>query len=127
MDELLELGLNETEIKDIITTNPQILKLTNKEITDLINILKQINCKDYHIKNIITANPFYLSRSKEDIIKLIKKLLSLNISNLEITFDTNPWLLNKDSYEIDEYIKEELQKKKTLTEIIDTIESGKID
>ena len=104
MDELLELGLNETEIKDIITTNPQILKLTNKEITDLFNILKQINCKDYHIKNIITANPFYLSRSKEDIIKLYEEI-SLYFNEQEIRKDDLERIKNGEIFKIVEEIE----------------------
>ena len=85
-----------------------------------------VGCKDYHIRNIISANPYYLSRSTNDIKQLINKLLSLGIQHLEITFDSNPWLLNKDAYEIDEYIKDEQFKGLSLDEIIDNIDSGMI-
>ena len=104
MEYLFNLGFNENEIKGMVSINSEILDLSIEQIKGLVDILENIGCKDYHIKNIITANPYYLSRSTTDINNLINKLLSLGITRLETTFDSNPWLLNKDAYEIDEYI-----------------------
>ena len=126
MEYLFNLGFNENEIKDIITTNNEVVDLSDEEIKVLINILVKVGCKDYHIKNIINANPYYLSRSTTDVNNLINKLLSLGINHLETTFDSNPWLLNKDAYEIDEYIIDEQSKGLSLDEIVDKIDSGMI-
>ena len=126
MEYLFNLGFNENEIKSMVSINSEILDLSIEEIKALVDILENIGCKDYHIKNIITANPYYLSRSTTDINNLINKLLSLGITRLETTFDSNPWLLNKDAYEIDEYIREEQSKGLSLEDIIDNIDSGMI-
>ena len=126
MEYLFNLGLNENEIKGMVSINSEILDLSIEEIKALVDLLENIGCKDYHIKNIITANPYYLSRSTTDINNLINKLLSLGITRLETTFDSNPWLLNKDAYEIDEYIREEQSKGLSLEDIIDNIDSGMI-
>lgn len=126
MNYLFNLGLNENEIKNIITTNNEVMDLSDEEIKSLISILVNVGCKDYHIKNIIIANPYYLSRSITDVNNLISKLSLLGITHLETTFDSNPWLLNKDAYEIDEYIKDEQSKGLSLEDIIDNIDSGMI-
>ncbi|HIR48458.1 MAG TPA: hypothetical protein IAB35_00590, partial [Candidatus Faecimonas gallistercoris] len=63
MEYLFNLGFNENEIKNIITTNNEVMDLNDEEIKSLVMILVNIGCKDYHIKNIIIANPYYLSRS----------------------------------------------------------------
>ncbi len=126
MEYLFNLGFNENEIKNIITTNNEVMNLSDEEIKSLVEKLVNIGCKDYHIKNIISANPYYLSRSTTDVNNLISKLSSLGITNLETTFDSNPWLLNKDAYEIDEYIIDEQSKGLSIDEIIDNIDSGMI-
>ena len=124
MEYLFNIGFNENEIKNIITINNEVMDLSDGEIKSLVDILVNIGCKDYHVRNIISANPYYLSRSVSDVNNLISKLSSLGIKHLETTFDSNPWLLNKDAYEIDEYIEEEKYKGITLDEIIDKIDSG---
>ena len=127
MEYLFNLGFNENEIKNIININNEVMNLNVEEIKALVDILVNVGCKDYHIKNIISANPYYLSRSVTDINNLINKLLSLGITHLETTFDSNPWLLNKDAYEIDEYIRDEQFKGLSLEEIIDHIDSGMLE
>ena len=127
MEYLFNLGFNENEIKNIININNEVMNLNVEEIKALVDILVNVGCKDYHIKNIISANPYYLSRSVTDINNLINKLLSLGITHLETTFDSNPWLLNKDAYEIDEYIRDEQFKGLSLEEIIDNIDSGMME
>ena len=126
MEYLFNLGFNENEIKSMVSINSEILDLSIEQIKVLVDILENIGCKDYHIKNIISANPYYLSRSITDVNNLISKLSLLGITHLETTFDSNPWLLNKDAYEIDEYIKDEQFKGLSLDEIIDNIGSGMI-
>ena len=127
MNELLLFGINEEEIKEINEKSNVLKDVTDKEIKDRINILREINCEDKIIKNIIISNPDYLNRSVDDILKLIKKLLELNIERIDITFDGNPWLLNKDDFEIDEFIKEKKESGMDYEDILDLIDSGMVD
>lgn len=103
---------------------PNIINLSNIELENSIDLLKNINCNDRQIRNILISNPYYLDRSNEDILNLIKKLIQINIKNINLLFDSNPFLLNKDAYEIEEYIYKELNKGKILDEIIDEFESN---
>ena len=123
MLELYNIGINELELKTMIETNSEIINLSDEEIKQLIHILKQINCSEKMIKNIIISNPFYLSRVDEDIMKLIHKLSSIGVINLNMLFDTNPDLLSKDAFEIDEFINKN-KDKYSLEELIDQLESN---
>ena len=123
MLELFNLGISEIEIKEILETNPDLKELSDEDIIQNIFILKQIGCTDSIIKHIIISNPFYLSRSNTDIINLIKKLISIGLKNLQIFFDSNPYFLNKDDFEINDFIKE-YSKKYTQEKIIDILESN---
>lgn len=127
MNELLLFGINEEEIKEINEKSNVLKEVTDKEIKDRINLLREINCEDKIIKNIIISNPDYLNRSVDDILKLIKKLLELNIERIDITFDGNPWLLNKDDFEIDKFIKEKKESGMDYEDILDLIDSGMVD
>lgn len=127
MNELLLFGINEEEIKEINEKSNVLKEVTDKEIKDRINLLREINCEDKIIKNIIISNPDYLNRSVDDILKLIKKLLELNIERIDITFDSNPWLLNKDDFEIDEFIKDKKESGMDYEDILDLIDSGMVD
>lgn len=106
MEKLYNLGITYENIKDMIDMNPSIIELTNSELENKIQVLKSINCTDKQIKNIIVSNPKYLCRSDDDILNLIKKLLKLKMTNINLLLDSNPYLLNKDAYEIDEFIKQ---------------------
>lgn len=126
MNEILSI-MDEKEIRDIIEINPDIKFLNNQEVKLILNILYQIGCSERQVRNIITCNPFYLNRNIEDIVNLIKKLESLGITCLNITFDSNPYLLNKDSYEIDEFIEEKKNEGINLENIIDLIDAGMVE
>lgn len=123
MLELYNIGLNEADINNIIKINPDIKEVSSEKIQQLLNILKQINCSQQIIKNIIISNPYYLTRIDTNIIKLINKLKELGLSTLNLLFDTNPSLLNKDAFEIDDFIAKEC-KEYTLEEIADMIDSN---
>ena len=121
---LYNLGFSDIEIKNILEIYPEIKNLTDEEILVNIEILKRIECNEKHIKNIISSNPYYLNRGLEDISGLINKLISIGITNVNLLFDSDPYLLNKDAYEIDEYIKIEQDKVKVLEDIKDEFESN---
>lgn len=121
---LYKLGLSDYDIKNMIELCPDLNDITDQNIITNINILTSIKCSEKHTKNILLSNPFYLTRDDDDILSLIKKLNELNISNINLLLDSNPFLLNKNAYEIDDYIKKELKSGKDLEEIIDEFESN---
>ena len=123
MKELFKLNLSNEELKDILEINPEIKEMENEEIKELINLLKNVGCEERHITNIIYANPFYFSRSYEDIKALILKLYQLGLTHIYTIFDSNPFLLNKDSDEIDKFIEIKQKEGLSLEEIIDIIDS----
>ena len=53
---------------------PNINELSDDEIMNKVNILKQINCNDMQIKNIVSSNAQYLDRSETALQKLISKM-----------------------------------------------------
>ena len=124
MIELYNLGLTDLEIQQIIQICPNILDLTDEEISNNIKLLKNIDNNNDQIKHIIISNPFYLDRILEDITNLINKLIEIGITNVKLLFNNNPLLLNKDAYEIDEYIKQEINKGNNIEDIVDKIESN---
>jgi len=124
MEELYNYGFSEFEIKEILQNNQELLDIKKEEVKEKIDILKNIGCNEVIIKNIIITNIFYLNRITKDILLLINKLNSLNIKNLNIIFDSNPFLLNKEDYEIDNFINEKLNLGYTMEDIIDIIESN---
>lgn len=124
MEELFNLGLSEIEVQNMLIACPEISELEKEEITDSINILRTVKCNERHIRNILICNPAYLKRSPLDILNLIKKLLELNIECIHLLFDTNPYLLNKDDYEIAQYISEQIKLGKELKDIISDFESN---
>lgn len=124
MEELFSWNLNDLDIREMISINKDILNLDNEEIRNIISILKYINCSDSEIRNILVTNPNYLSRCYSDVIELINKFKSLNIDHLNELFNSNPHLLNKDVFEIEDYINSEISNGKKLDDIIDELVSN---
>ena len=124
MLELYNLGIQEQELKFIIEQCPEILDTPEKEIKEKIELLKLIECSEIHIRNIICSNPNYLTRLNKDITDLMKKLSTLGLNTLNLLFDSNPFLLNKDSFEIDDYITKKQKQGESLIDILDEIESN---
>ena len=124
MDELFNLGLSEETLRTMIELNPSIVELSDKEVLDKINLLKSINCSDTIISNIIGSNSMFLTRSNTDIIKLINYLNELGFSSLNILFDSNPYILNLDIFEIRNYIHDRISNGESLDDIIDDLDSN---
>lgn len=118
--------VNELDLNNMLEINPDICNLDIDTIKSLIDILIELGCSSKDISNIIYSNPMYLSRDKEDILLLINKLNSLGITRLDITFEQNPWLLNLDSFEIDDFIEDKKESGLSMDDIIDLIDSGLI-
>lgn len=122
MEELYSIGISIETIKSMIEINRDIQNMTSSEVIEKIELLKLINCTDQQIINIISSNPLYLNKSKEDYLKLISYLSKLGFNTLNILFDSNPYILDLEQYEIEKYINEKQQEGYTYEEIIDTLE-----
>ena len=125
MEEILKnLEISEKTISQMIEVCPNIKELSESEILEKIEILKKINCNDIQIRNIVSSNPMYLDRSNTDVNKLIKKMNEVGFSTLNILFDGNPYILNLDAFEIENYIKERQKNGELLEDIVDDMESN---
>ena len=123
MIELYNLDISEETIKSMLELVPEIKEITEKEIKEKEIILKTIGCKKNQIRNIISSNPFYLTNDNKEILELIKLLYNYNFSSLNILFDSNPYILNLETYEIENYINER-KKEEKLEDIIEKLESN---
>ncbi len=105
MNYLYNLDLNENEILDIAEANGEVQDLSEEEMIKYIYVLIDIGCTQKQIHTIITSNPAYFSRDVEDVGTFLRKLKSYDI-DVSLAVEANPWLLNKDSFELDEFINE---------------------
>lgn len=124
MNRLFELGITEFDLKNMLDLVPDILNMGDNDINEKIEILKYVSCTDRQIRNIIVSNPIYLDRINSDVINLINYLNECGFSNLNLLFDTNPYFLNYDVFEIKDYISKQINLDKELGDIIDDIESN---
>lgn len=124
MSYLSTLKLSGQTIKSMVELCPNILELTDEEIKEKIYILKKVKCTENQIKSIISSNPMYLDRTNDEVINLIKKIIAVGFKNLNILLDSNPYILNLDSFEIEKYINDRLKNGENLEEIIDELEAN---
>ena len=102
---LYNLDLNENEILDIAEANGEVQDLSEEEMIKYIYVLIDIGCTQKQIHTIITSNPAYFSRDIDDVGTFLRKLKSYDV-DVSLALEANPWLLNKDSFELDEFINE---------------------
>lgn len=124
MIELYNLGISENTIKNMIEIVPEIRNITAKEIMEKKILLEKINCSNAQIINIISSNPQYLNKTNGEIYNIIQKLTYLGFDNLNILFDANPYILNLEPFEIDNYISNKMADGKSLEDIIDDLDSN---
>ena len=124
MEELFSLDISELDVRNMLEQIPTLLDISKEEVSEKIDILKYINCSDRNIKNIIVSNPEYLERDIKDIIKLINYLNSIGFTLLNLLFDSNPYFLNYDVFEIKDYINKREAEGLSLEDIIDEIDSN---
>lgn len=124
MEELFNLGICENTIKVMIELNPEIKEMPNDKIKEKEIILNKINCSQIQIKNIISSNALYLNRTNEEIIKLINTLIKYEFNNLNILFDSNPYILNLEPFEIEKYINSRINDGEILENIVDDLDSN---
>lgn len=126
MEELYRIGISENTIKNMLELVPTILEMSEGEITEKELILKKINCDENQVINIISSNPMYLDRTNDGVLRLISKLKSYGFSMLNILFDSNPYILNLEVFEIENYINCRLNNEEVLEDIIDDLDSNPI-
>ena len=124
MKELLKLGFSECTIDEMLNQNPNIKDITYEELYQKIDILKNIGCSEEQVLNIIGSNPMYLDRSNNDVIKLLAFLDKLGFSVLSILIDGNPYILNLDVFEIDDYVKSRLSNGELLEDVVDDLDTN---
>ena len=124
MIELYNIGTSDETIKNMIEINPEITELTDQEIIKKVEILKEINCSKTQMLNIISSNPMFLSRGINEIIKLLSYLQKTGFTCLNILFDSNPYILNLESFEIEKYINNRINQGEILEDIIDDLDSN---
>lgn len=121
---LFELGISDSDIKNMLELCPMIYDMDDDEIKEKIDILSYLGCNMRHIRNIIVSNPNYFDRINDGVFKLIDYLNRIGVSNIYLLFDSNPYLLNSDVFEIEEYINNRKEKGMSLEEILDEFESN---
>ena len=126
MEELYRMGISENTIKNMLELVPYISEMSEKEIKEKEIILKKVNCDENQVINIISSNPMYLDRTNDGVLKLISKLKSYGFSMLNILFDSNPYILNLEVFEIENYINDRLNDGEMLEDIIDDLDSNPI-
>jgi len=124
MNSLYELGIKESDVNNMIEVCPNILVMFDEEIDEKINILKQIGCQDKHIRNILVCNPWYLDRLDKDVLKLIDTLLKNGFNCIHLLIDSNPFILNLDVFEIEQYIKNKQKEGMELEDIVDQLDAN---
>ena len=126
MEELYRIGISENTIKNMLELVPSISEMSEKEIKEKEIILEKVNCDENQVINIISSNPMYLDRTNDGILRLINKLKSYGFDMLNILFDSNPYILNLEVFEIEKYINSRLDSGEELEDIIDDLDSNPI-
>jgi len=124
IERLKNLGISVKTIKEMGEICPNIKELTIEEIEQKIEILKKLNCNEIQIRNIVSSNAMYLDRVNTDIYKLVEKLERLGFDTLNILFDGNPYILNLDVFEIENYIQARQENGELLEDIVDEMSSN---
>jgi hypothetical protein len=124
LEELYNLEISENTIKSMLEINPEIKELTNNEIIEKKQLLKSIGCSNIQITDIISSNPNYLTKINEEVIKLINYLKELKFTTLNILFDSNPYILDLEPFEIERYIENRKNNGEKLEDIVDDLDSN---
>ena len=98
--------LNEEELIDITSSNSDIQYLETEEIEYMVDLLIKLGFKPEEVKQTILANPCYLTVEPESIQNLVKTLVRLGLRDVNSYLVNEPWLLNIDSQDLIEFIKE---------------------
>lgn len=123
MKELYNIGISEDTIKSMVEMNQELLNMKDEVVIQKEELLKNIECSDTQILNIISSNPMFLSRSILEIERLLAYLNEIGFKTLNILLDANPYILNLEPFEIDDYINKRKNSGESLEDIIDNLDA----
>ena len=121
MDSLIRFGFTIEEINILMDTNEDISLVSDNEVNSVIELFKKNNCSDDTIKNIFICNPFSITNSINDTSKIIDKLKELGFKNINLLFDSNPYILNMSDKLIEKLYNKKQEEGLNKDEIIDFI------
>lgn len=124
MEELYNLGIGDNTLKSMMELYPNLNELSKEEIIEKEQLLEKIGCSRQQILNIISSNVMYLDRTTDEIIELITFFKKLGFNTLNILFDSNPYILNMEIFEIENYINKRIKNHELLEDIIDDLDSN---
>ena len=124
MEELFNLDLSENTIRSMIELNPYLKEVSVEEVKEKEIILEKLGCSKIQIRNIISSNSLFLNRTNEEIIKLSNYLFSNGFDTLNILYEANPYILNLDVFEIEDYINNRINNGEEKDNIIDDLDSN---
>lgn len=124
MKELDKLNLSDNTIKSMIELVPEIKEMSSEEINNKEKLLQEVGCSNNIIRNIISSNPLYLGLADSDVKELFDYLKECGFSSLNILFDSNPYILNLEPFEIRDYINRRKDKGEDISDIVDDLESN---
>ncbi len=124
MEELYNLDISDNTIKAMMEYNPNIKEMTKDEINEKIALLEGINCTDDEIRNIISSNSRYLGRTNEEVLDLISSLENYGFKSINVLLDSNPYILNLDVFEIEDYINAKKESGMSIEDIVDELDGN---
>jgi hypothetical protein len=124
MLDLLNYGISETTIKEMIEREPSINELSSDEINEKIYFLERLGLDKNEVINVISSNPEFFGRTNKDIGNILEKIVSLGFIRLDFILDANPYILNLDPFEIDNYINKRISNGETKEDIITDLEEN---
>lgn len=117
------LNINADDYKTMLESNPSLDEVAVSDAIEIIDFLEGIGCDKRLIRNVIMSNPLVLSRSISDLEKIVAKLQQIGLTDIVDLLDANPYILNLDAYEIDEYIAKRENSGESFDEIVAALES----
>lgn len=121
---LYALNISDDEIDSILKRYSNLGKLNDDDVKELIQILEDVSCDEEQIRNIIIANPLYLYKYPEDIRTLIEVLEKYGCEYIFLMLEKNPYILNINDFQLEQYIEEELAEGRMIEEIMMQLESN---
>ena len=121
MDSLIRFGFTIEEINILMDTNEDISYVEDNDVNEIIKLFKDNNCSNDTIKNIFICNPFTITNSIADTNKIIDKLKELGFKNINLLFDSNPYILNMSDKLIEKLYNKKKEEGLEKSEIMDFI------
>ena len=118
MLELINLGIDENVVMNILSNNPNFKSLTMNQVNEKIYLLKNVLCNDAQIENIIKLNPDYLNKSTSEVVSLFNVLFDLGFENINEMIDLNPMILNLKADELQKHVEYRMYNGETRDEVV---------